>query len=598
MTTTAATTTAERHELVGLRIVTEHDVFLARQRGRDVAAIVGLENQDQVRVATAISELTRELAGLDAPTTVTIAMAAQPRPALLITATWSGRLGGARDHDALAAVDGIAAAARLTDGCDLTWHADGGSVVLAKKLPPGSEALTPQRIATLRSACRDVRPGNALDGLRIQNQDLLSTLDDLRARQEDLLRANAELEETNRGVLALHAELSEELEKTNQGVVALYAELDEATGRLQEVNESKTRFWRNVSHELRTPLNSVIGLSRLLLDPGSDPITSEQRHRVELIRDSGATLLSLVNELLDVAKAEAGQIEIRPRLTDLGTVLGHLEASLQPMVTSPEVDLVVEAPDPPVVLWTDPGLLGQILRNLVSNAVEFTERGRVRCTAGVQQDGDMVEIVVADTGIGIPPEHRERVFEEFHQVPGPLQRHRSGSGLGLPHAGRLAGVLGGALDLQSEPGTGTTVTFRMPMRADATPAGRYHRVLVVDDDPGFREIAHGALGPYADRVIDAEDGAAALRAMRAERPDLVMLDLDIPPPDGSAVLDEMRRDADLDDVPVVIVTSADLDGAHRARLAATTVVVGKSSFTPELLLHAAAAAARLVGGPP
>lgn len=587
--------TGEPHELVSLRVVTEQDVFIARQRGRDVAAVVGLENQDQVRVATAISELSRELAGLAEPARVTIALVARPRPALSIMATWSGLLDGARSHDELAAVEGISAAARLTDCCELKWGADGGSVVLAKRLPPGGPPLTRARIAALRSACVGRRPTNALDVLRIQNQDLLTALEDLQARQEDLLRVNAELEETNTGVLALHAELSDELETTNQGVVALYAELDEATMKLREANESKTRFWRNVSHELRTPLNSVIGLSRLLLDPAFDPLTAEQRHRIELVRDSGEMLLSLVSELLDVAKAEAGQIEVRPQLTDLRTVLKHLRASLLPVVTTSEVELVVEDPGSGAVVWTDPALLGHILRNLVSNAVKFTERGRVWCGARVDQENRIVEIVVADTGIGIAPEHRERVFDEFHQIPGPLQRH--GSGLGLPYARRLAGLLGGSLGLESEPGHGTTVTFRMPIPPDEAPVGRYRCILVVDDDPAFREIARRTLAAHADRVVEAADGVSALRLLRVERPDLVVLDLSIPPPDGSAVLDEMRRDADLDDVPVVVVTSADLDSSDRAALAGTAVVVGKSSFSTDVLLHAAAAASRLVGQP-
>jgi signal transduction histidine kinase len=166
--------------------------------------------------------------------------------------------------------------------------------------------------------------------LRIQNQDLLSALEDLKARQDDLVRANAELEETNRGVLALHAELSEGLERTNQGVVALYAELDEATRQLRAASESKTRFWAGVSHELRTPLNSVLGLSRLLLDAAADGLTDEQRLQVELIRDSGATLLTLVDDLLDVARAEAGQIEVRFQLVDLRPLVERLGAALPP----------------------------------------------------------------------------------------------------------------------------------------------------------------------------------------------------------------------------------------------------------------------------
>jgi hypothetical protein len=300
-----------RSEVFRLRVRGEQDVFVARQRGREVAALAGLEHQDQIRVATALSELSRELAALPGEVTITISLGAEPVPALVLTAKWAGAGGHPED------LEGVRAAARLTDGCEVSHGGTGGSVRLTKRLPPGS-AVDPDQADRIRTAVCASQPGDALATLRSQNQDLLEALESLRARQEDLLRVNAELEETNRGVLALHAELSEELEETNRGVVALYAELDDASTRLREASEAKTRFWANVSHELRTPLNSVLGISRLLLDPAGGRLDPEQRHQVELIRDGGAMLLSLVNELLDVAKAESGQIGATIVPTDLG----------------------------------------------------------------------------------------------------------------------------------------------------------------------------------------------------------------------------------------------------------------------------------------
>jgi signal transduction histidine kinase/CheY-like chemotaxis protein len=452
--------------------------------------------------------------------------------------------------------------------------------------------MTPERIDALRRQCRAAPAGSALEALRIQNQDLLSALDDLKARQDDLVRANAELEETNRGVLALHAELSEELEQTNQGVVALYAELDEATRQLRAASESKTRFWAGVSHELRTPLNSVLGLARLLLDTTADALTDEQRLQVELIRDSGATLLTLVNDLLDVARAEAGQIEVRFQLVDLGPLVERLSAALRPMVAE-DVELVVDIPHSGLVLRTDPALVERVVVNLLSNAVKFTPHGRVRCTGA--QDGDTIEITVSDTGIGIPPEHQERVFEEFFQVPGPLQRARAGTGLGLSYARRVATVLGGSLTLHSEPGRGTTLVLRLPVALGADGPERYDDVLVVEDDPGFRAIAHSALAPFTERITDAGSGADALRLLAERRPDLVMLDVNIPEPDGRDVLGWMRSDPSLRDVPVVVVTAAHLSAADLAVLSASAVVLDKARFSAVLLPHVVADAARLVG---
>jgi signal transduction histidine kinase len=586
-------------EVLRLRLAGEHDVFLARQRGREVAALVGLEHQDQVRVATALSELGRELAVRERPVTVTLSLAGEAAPVLQVNASWEGALPGVSSAAELAALDGVAAAARLTDTCAVSWDGGRGSVSLTKRLPGGAPLPTPARIDQLQQACKTARPVSALDELRRQNQDLLYALETLQARQGDLLRANAELEETNRGVLAMHAELSNELAQTNQGVVALYAELDEKSMQLREASESKTRFWRNVSHELRTPVNAVVGLCRLLLDTGSDPLTGEQRYQVQLIEESGTMLRNLVNDLLDVAKAESGRIDANPEPVDLRAVFDQLRSTLRPLAAAPDVALVVEDPVAGGSLVTDPVLLGRILRNLVSNGLKFTERGEVRCRVRALPAQGWLEIMVADTGIGIPPEHQQQVFEEFHQVPGRLQARASGTGLGLPYARRLAGILGGSLHLHSEPGRGTQVTLRLPLRCIGDggapgPGDRLGSVLIVDDDPAFRTMLRDMLAAHADRTVEVDHGRDALPAMRAERPDLVLLDLRIPPPDGHVVLAEMRRDPELRAVPVIVVTSADLDQDRYEALRATAGVLEKSRLSPALLLGAATAAARLV----
>ncbi|MFR9805258.1 ATP-binding protein [Pseudonocardia sp. RS010] len=581
--------TGERREVFRLRVRGEQDVFVARQRGREVAALAGLEHQDQIRVATALSELSRELAVLPGEVTITISLGDDPAPALVLTAEWTGDGGDPQD------LEGVRAAARLTDGCEVSRADDGGSVRLTKRLPPGC-ATDPDQAERIRNAVHESRPADALATLRLQNQDLLEALESLQARQEDLLRVNAELEETNRGVLALHAELSEELEETNRGVVALYAELDDASTRLREASEAKTRFWANVSHELRTPLNSVLGISRLLLDPAGGALDPEQRHQVELIRDAGAMLLSLVNELLDVAKAESGQIEAAIVPTDLAGVFDELRGTLRP-VAGAEVELVVEPPGVDVV-WTDPTLLGRILRNLVSNGLKFTERGEVRVRAGLGPDGDEVEVRVSDTGIGIPAEYQQRVFEEFYQVRGHLQATSGGTGLGLPYSRRLAAILGGSLELESEPGRGTTLTLRLPARP-GTGAGEgivpLGRVLVVDDDPAVRSLLRRVVEGLEGRVTEADSGPAALRELRAAAPDLVLLDLDIPAPTGTEVLAGMRADPALSAVPVVVVTAAQLTEGRRRELARTAAVVDKAQLSGPVLVAAVGAARALVG---
>jgi signal transduction histidine kinase len=244
-------------------------------------------------------------------------------------------------------------------------------------------------------------PQSALDGLRRQNQDLIAALDELRQQKDQLLLLNAELQETNSGVMALYGELSSELEQTNRGVVALYAELDETSQRLRAASESKDRFWANISHELRTPLNSIIGLARLLAEPdaggGPDP---ERRYQAELIKNSGSTLLALVNDLLDVAKAESGRLHVDPAEVNLPALLGRLRGLARPMAEGKPVEVIVSDEGAPDTILTDEVALTSILRNLLSNGIKYTDHGEVRLSARVT--GPRLEITVADTGIGIP----------------------------------------------------------------------------------------------------------------------------------------------------------------------------------------------------
>ena len=348
---------------------------------------------------------------------------------------------------------------RLVDMMEVGDDETGTVVRMARRLPASAPKLTPDRMDDIRAGLARHVPGTPLDELNVQNQQLIAALDEVRAQRDDLARLNAELGETNRGVMALYNQLSEELEETNRGVVALYAELDEKSVQLAAASEAKSRFLANVSHELRAPVTAVIGLTRLLSDPSSEPLGTEQRRQVELISGSAADLLSLVNDLLDLAKAEAGRIEPEWSEVDLRAVFGQLRGTLRPLATRPEVDFVVDEPGV-ATLNTDEVLLTRVLRNLLTNAIKFTTEGEVRLAA--RPAGADVEFTVSDTGAGIPPELHERVFEEFYQVPGSRPVSGRGTGLGLPYARRLAGILGGGLRVESEPGRGSTFTLSLP----------------------------------------------------------------------------------------------------------------------------------------
>lgn len=441
--------------LLQMALRVEHDIFLVRQRGREVAAAVGLEHQDQVRLATALSEVARDLLRSVAGADVTFAVdldARTGRQLLRVDLAPARPLPGGRYEPQSAAV------ARLVDMLGVTGQGGATVVRMSRRLPAHAPALTPERLAELRAELADNAPGTALDELAAQNAQLISALDEVRSQRDELAVLNAELQETNHGVMALYNQLTEELEETNRGVVALYAELDEKSAQLRAASESKSRFLANVSHELRAPVTAIIGLARLLADSASDPLTAEQARQVGLIRSSATDLLTLVNELLDLAKAESGRLEPNWTEVDLRGVFGQLRGTLRALSNRPEVELVVEEPPAPATVRSDEVLLAQVLRNLLHNGLKFTERGEVRLRA--ERQDDHWSLSVSDTGVGVPPELHERIFEEFYQVPGTTRV--GGTGLGLPYARRLVTLLGGTLELTSEPGRGSVFTVVLP----------------------------------------------------------------------------------------------------------------------------------------
>ena len=566
--------------LLTTAVRSERDVFALRRYGRAAAEAVGLERQDQVRLATVLSELGRDLLRPD-PLTARFELTHEHPRALVVSLHWEDQRSPSPES--------LAAVRRLFPQAGTTDASGGGRIAIACSLPV--RAMVPAGFAdgvrrTLRAAV-SVETSVSED-LRSQTRDLMASLEEARSQREELQRLNQELQETNQGVLALYTELSTELEETNRGVVALYAELEDKSRLLREASESKTRFWSNVSHELRTPLNSVVGLSRLMLDPAAAPLTAEQRRQVGLISSSGSMLLALVDELLDVAKAEAGRLESRPAPVDLTALLTQLRGIM--LGTAPHGDtvaVVIPAAVEPAVLLTDEVLLTRILRNLLSNALKFTQHGEVRLD--VERDAEGAAVFrVSDTGIGIPVDLHERVFEEFYQVPGENQVKRPGTGLGLPYARRLAELMGGSLTLSSTPGLGTEATLRLPLWSadDDAVTPRIRCLVAVDDDPVFHELFRPLMDGIAERVVQVHEGALVMETVRRERPQGVVLDLQMPGTDGYAVLAQLAADPELRTIPVVVVTAADPEEQDDSRLTHARAVMSKHGATARRLAEA------------
>ena len=435
---------SQRLETIEIRAA--QDVVRARQRARDHAAALGFDATAQTRISTAVSELARNALRHAGAGSVELRVEERPEPGEMVARVTDGGpgiadlgrvLAGAATGPAGAGL-GLVAVRRLCDRFDIRSTPGAGTVVeIAKALPRTSE----RRPRVGASAAPAAGPDD-------ESREILRLAAELRARETDIERLNQELDETNRGV------------------VALYAELDDRAKDLRRASDSKSRFLSGVGHEFKTPLTSVLNLTRLLLDRIDGELGPEQERQVVLIRDAAAGLLELVNDLLDLARIEAGKTVLRLGEVSAAEMLSGLRGMFRPIATRREVALVFEETDSSIVLCTDQTKVAQILRNFVSNAVKFTPRGEVRVRAQALDDGH-VAFSVADTGIGIPPADRERIFLEFAQVEGPHQRHIRGTGLGLALSRRFAQLLGGVIELESEVGKGSTFTLVIPRRHPA-----------------------------------------------------------------------------------------------------------------------------------
>jgi len=315
-------------------------------------------------------------------------------------------------------------------------------VTMRKWLPPQSW-VGPARLGELSNQLVTDSPvANTYLEVHQQNRELASALAELRERQDDLVA------------------LTRELEDTNRGIVALYAEIEDKAERLRKADEMKSRFLSNTSHELRTPLSSIRALAKLLLDRMDGELTFEQERQVRFIDAAATDLSELVNDLLDLAKIEAGKVELLLAPVLVENLFRALKGMLRPLVDDSRVELVFDDGGIAAPFESDEGKISQVLRNFISNALKFTEQGSVTVTA--VQDAESITFAVADTGIGISADNLQLIFEEFSQIEHPLQRRSKGTGLGLPLCRKLAELLGGRIEVSSILGAGSTFSLVLP----------------------------------------------------------------------------------------------------------------------------------------
>jgi len=401
--------------------------------------------------------------------------------------------------------------------------------------------------------------------------------------------------------LAQHAVTALQSERHDRELEGLLSELREQHEQLNAANRLKSEFLASMSHELRTPLSAVIGFADLLLDGIDGELNAEQREDVTQIHTSGNSLLQLINEILDLSKIEAGKMAIETAEIELAALVATVAAAMRPLADAKGLGLDIEVPAGLVVAG-DPLRVRQVLTNLVANAVKFTQRGGV--SVRVEEAGHQVRILVADTGIGIPPAAQKFVFDEFRQAEAGTTRKYGGTGLGLAIAKKLVELQGGAIGLESSVGKGTTFWFSLPRQAArpaaaAAPAGgelpaqTRDLVLVVEDEDATRRVIVTRLEESGFRTAEAADAESALRLARRLHPAAVTLDVILPDADGWRVLSELKGDASTADIPVVVVSI--LDGREVALEMGAKAFLAKPIRKRELVEAVRGAIGRLEG---
>jgi signal transduction histidine kinase/CheY-like chemotaxis protein len=344
----------------------------------------------------------------------------------------------------------------------------------------------------------------------------------------------------------------------------LFRDLDRSRADLEVASRHKSEFLASMSHELRTPLNAVIGFSEVLLDQLFGEVNPKQAEYLRDIRNSGKHLLELLNEILDLSKVEAGKMELEPQRFDVASVLEYSLGLLRQRAANHGITLELVVPVEVGAVHADELRFKQVVVNLLTNAVKFTPDGG-RVTVAARLVGEELQVSVTDTGIGVPPEDRARIFESFQQG-GRGAPKEEGTGLGLTLSRRIVELFGGRMWLESEVGVGSTFGFAVPVGSPSTPRGRRPRggdedgrpiVLIADDDVRSAELLAAYLDDSPVEVRRCQDGEEALEAARREPPAALLLDIRLPTLDGWDVLRAVKEDPATAHVPVVLVTVVD-----------------------------------------
>lgn len=472
-------------------------------------------------------------------------------------------------------------------------------------------ALLKEASGTIATAIRSANYRSELQNLLEETQ---RQSEELQVQSEELRVSNEKLEEQGRALKESQARLEQqqvELEQTNSQLEEQAQQLESQKDDLERSNAStqlkareleqasryKSDFLANMSHELRTPLNSSLILAKLLADNPDDNLTAEQVKYAQTIQSSGNDLLNLINDILDLSKIEAGHVDIRPEPVSVERLSNNLRQVFEPIAKNKSLGFEIDiSPECPAVIETDLQRIEQILKNLLSNAFKFTEKGKVTLSMNRTGDGQ-VAFGVTDTGIGIAPEQQKRIFEAFHQADGTISRKFGGTGLGLSISRELVRLLGGTIHIRSQEGKGSTLTVTLPLAYDpaivaprapvgnavplapaasaapsqptallpraiveddrAMPSDERRILLVVEDDQTFAAILRDLAREMGFRSLVAGTAQDALNLAQQFMPSAIVLDVGLPDQSGLSVLDRLKRDVRTRHIPIHIVSGDD-----------------------------------------
>ncbi len=425
---------------------------------------------------------------------------------------------------------------------------------------------------------------NQSEELQVQTEELQSQQEELRQTNEELAERSRELEEQKNEIHQKNLVLEKnqiEMEKANAAIETKAKELALAS-------KYKSEFLANMSHELRTPLNSMLILAQLLADNDEKNLTDKQREYAETIEDAGADLLTLINEILDLSKVEAGKIEVQPEDMLLTELVDTVEQKFSHVAEDRGLDFHIQLEEGlPPLLYTDGQRLKQIINNLLSNAFKFTNEGEISLMIQ-PASGKTVAISVADTGIGIPKNKQQAIFEAFQQGDGSTSRHYGGTGLGLSISRELAKLLGGDLQLESEEGKGSTFTLYLPEKFELIsesveepqapttlsetvteePASATQNederdkltpddnvLLIIEDDRIFSSVLSDLAREKDFKYLLAEDGKTGLQLAEQYLPDAILLDVGLPQLDGWSVMERLKDKPETRHIPVHFISA-------------------------------------------